>query len=140
MKEATMKASKKIKTKLKNAGKKVIIPQLNGNKTDFYFITDNTFWSRGLNKLIGKGYGFEMYDILEKESYRFPNRSIPKGNARKYKLGDVKCDMNTAIGILGYKYFKKKDGDSIFEPMHVIAAVLDWANVAKNTRGYIVFK
>jgi hypothetical protein len=135
-----MKASEIIKTKLKNAGRKVIIPQLNGNKTDFYFVTDNTFWSRGLNTLIGKGYRFEMFDILEEESYRFPKRSIPKGNARKCKLGDDKCDMNTAIGILGYKYYNKRDGDSLFEPMHVISAILDWSGVAKNTRGYIVFK
>jgi hypothetical protein len=43
--------------------------------------------------------------------------------------------MNTAIGILGYKYFKKKDGDNIIEPIQVISAVLDWADIATNNRG-----
>lgn len=134
-----MKASERIKAKLIKTGGKTQIKQLQGNVTDFYFVTNHTFWSKGLNSLIGNGYDFEMFDILEKESYRFHNRSIPKGNARNYKLGEEKCDMNTAIGILGYKYYKKKDGDSIFEPMHVIAAVLDWADVAKNNRGFIKF-
>ncbi len=134
-----MKASEIIKQKLRKAGNEVSIRQLNGNITNFYFITDNTFWSDGLHKLLGNGYGFEMFDILEKESFRFKNRSIPKGNARIHKLGEPKCDMNTAIGILGYKYYQKRTGESIFEPMHVIAAVLDWADIAKNERGYITF-
>jgi hypothetical protein len=134
-----MKASEIIKQKLRKAGNEVLIRQINGNVTNFYFVTDNTFWSDGLSKLLGNGYGFEMFDILEKESFRFKNRSIPKGNSRNYKLGEPKCDMNTAIGILGYKYYQKRTGESIFEPMHVIAAVLDWAGVAKNDRGYIRF-
>ncbi len=134
-----MKASEIIIKKLKESGGRAIIEQLNGRKTDVYFEKNNTFWSEGLANLIGDGYYFSMFDILEEESYRFPNRSIRKGNARNYKLGESKCDMDTAIGILGYKYYKKNDGESIFEPMHVIAAILDWAGVAKNIRGYIVF-
>jgi hypothetical protein len=134
-----MKASEIIKQKLRKAGNEVLIRQINGNITNLYFVTDNTFWSDGLSNLLGNGYGFDMFDILEKESFRFKNRSIPKGNARNHKLGEPKCDMNTAIGILGYKYYQKRTGESIFEPMHVIAAVLDWADIAKNERGYITF-
>jgi len=134
-----MKASMIIKEKLKKSGGSAIVKQLNGNNNRFYFITPNSFWSEGLYKLLGNGYDFEMFDILEKESHRFSNKAIPKGNARINKLGEPKCDINTAIGILGYQYYHKKDGDSIFEPMHVISAVLEWAGLAKNQRGYIVF-
>lgn len=134
-----MHASTIIKEKLKLFGGSATIEQLMGNKASFFFVTPNTFWSDGLYKLIDEGYSFKMFDILENESFRFPNRAIPKGNARMYKLGEEKCNMDTAIGILGYKYYNKIDGESIYEPMHVIAAVLEWAGLAKNNRGYIVF-
>jgi hypothetical protein len=132
-------ASEIIIKKLKSMGGHVDIKQLNGNITDFYFVKEDTFWSSGLYKLIDDGYLFNMFDLLEKESHRFENRCIPKGNARKYKLGEIGCSIDTAVGILGYLYYKKETGDSIYEPMHVIAAVLEWAGIAKNKRGYIQF-
>lgn len=134
-----MNASSIIIEKLKHCGNNANIKQINGNNTNLYFVTPNTFWSIGLNSLKGNGYHFELFDILEKESYRFPNRSIPKGNARSNKLGEINCDMNTAVGIIGYLYFKKYYGESIYEPMHVISAILDWAGVAINQRGFIQF-
>jgi hypothetical protein len=133
-----MRASEKIKSKLKKNGGSAFIELLRGNKTDLYFVTENTYWSKGLGNIIGRGY--KMFDILEDESFRFPKKSIPKGNARNYKLGQEKCDIHTAAGILGYKYYNKEDGDSIYDPMHIVSAILDWADVAKNVRGYIVFE
>lgn len=135
-----MRASVKIKNKLRKNGGLAFIELLRGNKTDLYFVTENTFWSKGLGNVIGRGYHFRMFDILQDESLRFPNRSVPKGNARNYKLGQKKCDIHTATGILGYKYYNKIDGDSIYDPMHIVSAILDWADIARNTRGYIVFK
>ncbi len=134
------KASDIIKEKLNRLPNRVAhIEQINGSITNLYYITQDTFWSDNLNRLIGDGYSFELFDILQKESYRFHNNSIPKGNARFNKLGDVGCDMDTCTGILGYKFFNKSTGDSILDPIHVIAAILDWAGVAKNERGYIRF-
>jgi hypothetical protein len=135
-----MLASQKIKSKLSACGGFAEIIQLNGNQITIYLVTENTFWSDGLYKIIGDGYCFSMFDILEKESLRFKNRMIPKGNARKYKLGEDHCDMDTAVGILGYKYYLKDAGDSIYEPMHVISAILEWADIAYNKRGYIQFR
>jgi hypothetical protein len=135
-----MLASQIIKNKLKSCGGSVDIIQLNGHKTTIYFVTENTFWSNGLYKLIDDGYNFSLFDILESESFRFNHRIIPKGNARKYKLGEEHCNMDTAVGILGYKYYLKQTGDSIYEPMHVISAILEWADIAYNKRGYILFR
>jgi hypothetical protein len=78
-----MRASETIKRKLIKAGGKTQIKQLQGNVTDFYFVKDYTFWSKGLNSLLGNGYGFNMFDILEKESYRLPNRLFPKRKCKK---------------------------------------------------------
>ena len=135
-------ASIAIKEKLMNStNERAEIRQLNGGITNLYFETRNksTFWSDNLNKVKGDGYSFELFDILQSESNRFPDRKIPKGNARANKLGDDGCDMDTAVGILGYKFFNKSTGDSVLDPTHVIAAILEWAGFAKNLRGYIRF-
>lgn len=138
-KGSNVKISDVIKNKLRTEVGEATIRQLNGGLITFYFVTANTFWSSGLGSIIGKGYDFCLFDLLTAESYRFPNRSIPKGNARNHKLGEEQCSMDTAVGILGYKYFHKVDGESVLEPMHVVSAILDWAGVAKNERGFITF-
>jgi dsRNA-specific ribonuclease len=133
-------ASTIINQKLQNEpSKKTIVKQLNGGKTNLYFITDHAFWSDNLKPIMKDGYSFELFDILEKESFRFPNRKIPKGNSRANKLGETGCDMNTVVGILGYKFFKKSPGESVLDPTHVIAAILEWAGLVRNMRGYIQF-
>ncbi len=137
-----MKASEIIINKLNRLPNgRASIKQLNSSITNFYFQSKNkkTFWSDHLHKLINEGYSFDLFDILENESFRFTNRKIPKGNARANKLGDSGCDLNTVVGILGYHYYKKSTGNSIYDPTHVIASVLEWAEVAINTRGYIQF-
>lgn len=35
------------------------------------------------------------------------------------------------------KYYGKVDGNSSFDPLFVIAAILDWAKIARNCRGYL---
>jgi hypothetical protein len=136
-----MKASEIIIEKLNNEPDSIAkIKQINGNVTNLYFLKEqDTFWSDNLYNVIGNGYSFDLFNILEEQSLGFPNKRMPKGNARNNKLGDPNCDINTAVGILGYLFFKKKDGESVLEPMHVIAAVLEWAGIAKNERGFIRF-
>ena len=60
-----------------------------------------------------------------------------KGNARNYKVGEEKCDENTVVGAIGINYFKKSYGESTFDPVFIMAAVLEWAGIAHNLRGYI---
>ena len=54
------------------------IKQLNGGVTDFYFITNNTFWSSNLNKLKNKGYSFEVFDIFYEEAIKNKDKKIKK--------------------------------------------------------------
>ncbi len=41
------------------------------------------------------------------------------------------------MGTLAYEYYGKQDGESTLDPVFVLVAVLDWANIARNCRGYI---
>ena len=115
------------------------IRQLNGGLTNFYLLDKDNFWSDNLNRLIGEGYPLTLFDILEKESIRFIDGKIPKGNARANKLGDKGCDMDTVSGIFGYLVLDRRTGESIHDPVHVFAAILAWAKIAENHRGYIKF-
>jgi hypothetical protein len=60
-----------------------------------------------------------------------------KGNGRNYKLGEPHCTANTVVGAVAIAHSGKKEGDSIFDPVFVLASVLDWACIAHNRRGYI---
>ena len=42
------------------------------------------------------------------------------------------------VGYIAKYYAKKEYGESVFDPVFVLAAVLDWADIANNERGEIV--
>ena len=56
---------------------------------------------------------------------------------RNSKLGEPNCEIDTVVGTIGKKYFKKNIGDSVLDPVFVLASVLEWAGIATNRRGYI---
>ncbi len=41
------------------------------------------------------------------------------------------------MGAIGKYYWGKQEGDSVFDPVFVLAAVLEWADIAYNGRGYL---
>ena len=60
-----------------------------------------------------------------------------KGNGRNYKLGEPNCDHTTVVGAVAIdRGFK--NGESVFDPVFVLAAVLEWAGIAHNERGELV--
>jgi len=61
-----------------------------------------------------------------------------KGNGRNYKLGEPDCDETTVVGYIGKHYAGKSYGDSVFDPVFVLAAVLEWAGIATNGRGELL--
>ena len=60
-----------------------------------------------------------------------------KGNGRNFKLGEPGCEENTVVGAIA-KYRGRKAGESVFDPVFLIAAVLEWAGIAKNSRGELI--
>ena len=65
--------------------------------------------------------------------------SAQKGNGRNYKLGEPKCDDTTLVGYIGKHYAKRENGESVYDPIFVLVAVLEWAEIAHNRRGYVEF-
>ena len=60
-----------------------------------------------------------------------------KGNGRNHKLGESGCEKNTVVGTVAL-HRGRRAGDSIFDPVFVLAAVLEWAGIAENGRGELI--
>jgi len=48
--------------------------------------------------------------------------------------------MNSVEGYVAHKVHGVKEGESAFEPGFVICAILDWADVCNNERGFLTIK
>ena len=92
------------------------------------------------DKLPGiKGYGYEIFDVIVDLLKSSPGHKAPKGNAhgREDKVGFGHCTEDTVVGAVAVHYLGKSAGESTYDPTFVLAAILDWAQIAHNRRGYI---
>lgn len=90
------------------------------------------------NKLpLNPPYRFEVFDVIVNLLVSQGGRAR-KGNGRNSKLGEPNCDDTTVVGTIGYNYAHKKTGTSVFDPVFVLAAILEWAGIANNERGELV--
>ena len=81
-------------------------------------------------------YTYKVFDIIIDLLIQ-QNGKAKKGCGRSSKLGEPRCEDTTVVGAIGKYYAGKHDGDSVFDPVFVLASVLDWAGIAHNRRGYI---
>lgn len=90
------------------------------------------------NKLPGNPpYRYEVFDVIVDLLISQGGRAR-KGNGRNSKLGEPDCDETTVVGAIAYNYAHKKAGTSVFDPVFVLAAILEWAGIADNERGELV--
>lgn len=64
----------------------------------------------------------------------------PKGNGRNSKVGLGKCTSDTVCYCIATKYYGHKVGEFTFDPVFIIAAILDMAGICENSRGYLRLK
>ena len=137
-----MKASEIIKEKLISAGGTATITLLNGQPCTIVLTHDGkAFTSDKLNNYKLK-HSFEVFDIITQLLRNSNGHKAKKGNGRgeNDKVGFGKCTEDTVMGTVAMHYYGKKLGESSFDPVFVLAAILDWANIAENKRGYIKLK
>ena len=130
------KASEIIKHMLKENGGKAIVYTLQGLPCEISVDTDGG--SILSDKLpIKPPYRFEVFDLIV-DLLLSNNGRAKKGNGRNYKFGEPECDETTVVGYIAKHYWNKTDGESVFDPVFVLAAVLEWAGIAHNERGELV--
>lgn len=129
-----MKSSEIIIEKLKEAGGDVTIELLSKKEARVKLVEKNSFAS---DKLRWNSLDFTVFDIVTDFLKEQKDRRAPKGGCRNSKVGEGMCAKGTVIYEIATKYYGKVDGNSSFDPLFVIAAILDCAKIARNCRGYL---
>ena len=87
----------------------------------------------------GFQYELSVFDVIVELLQHSPQGKARKGNSRgpNDKVGHGRCTSDTVVGAIAIHYFGKKTGESCFDPVFVLAAILEWGGVAKNGRGFL---
>lgn len=131
----SIRASEIVKAKLLDNGGRVTVYTARGLPCEVWMNADNTTFTS--DKLpIKPPYAYRVFDVIVDLLVSQGGRAR-KGNGRNYKLGESNCDKTTVVGTVALDR-GNKIGDSVFDPVFVFAAILEWAGIAHNERGELV--
>ncbi len=136
--ESSTKASDIVRAKLKACGGRAIVHTERGLAREIVASRDGQSFICDQLPL-KPPYRFEVFDVIV-DLLQANHGKARKGNGRNYKLGDPECDETTVVGAIGYFYAGKKTGDSVFDPVFILAAVLEWAGIVYNERGWLILR
>ena len=86
--------------------------------------------------LPGHDYELTVFDIIVDLLFECGGKAY-KGNGRNSKLGKENCEYDTIVGRIGRDYWGKQAGESVWDPVMVLGAVLVWADICSFGRGYL---
>lgn len=127
---------KRIKESLNAKGGRASIPLFRGDLCEIGFDVDGS----GLvsPKIpIAKQLVWEVFDAAVEIVIENGGRA-KKGMAQSgARLGSDKLLLDSVEGHIAHKVHGVQEGETAFGPGFVIAAILDWAEICKNERGYL---
>lgn len=129
-------ASSIIRNKLVLSNGKATIHTYNGTAYDIYLAKDGSGFT--CKALPNVPYEFNVFDCIVALLIREGGKA-KKGCAhgKNDKVGSERCNEHTVTGVIALDYFGKSIGDSVFDPVFILAGILEWADIAKNERGYL---
>ncbi len=130
----SLKASEIIKFKLKENGGTANVTSLTGKIYEIRVIADGKIYCDEL--LSSPRYDYDVFDAIVECIKAQPNATARKGDGRGAKYGDENCNDTTIVGSIA-KYMNKKTGDSVDDPVSVLSAILAWAEIVENKKGYL---
>lgn len=131
------KASDIVRKKLLASGGTAVIPLQRGEPCTIMLVDKERAITS--DKLNGFRYGLSVFDVIVELLQHSPQRKARKRNSRgpEDKVGRGRCTEDTVVGAIAIHYFEKKIGEPCFDPVFVLSAVLEWAGIAKNERGFV---
>ena len=133
-KQVKIKPSEIIRGKLLANGGYAVIEQARGGVCQVRDCGDGKTFE--CDKLpVAQNYTYQVFDIIAELLFR--NGRSPKGNGRNFRFGEEKCTEDTVVGAIAKNYFGKQIGESTYDPVFALAAVLEWAGIARNGYGYM---
>ena len=133
--ENSTKASEIVKTKLKAAGGRATVHSVSGKPYEIIACPDGRTFSTKALPLYPK-FTYEVFDVIV-DLLLSQNGKARKGLGRNAKLGEPDCELTTVVGTIGKNYLGKQEGESVLDPVFVLAAILEWAGIVNNERGYL---
>lgn len=136
--DKSVKASEIIRKKLLDCGGRVSVTQYNSDSCDIVISSDGRSLTTDKIQHNKLAYEFRVFDIIV-DLLREQGGRARKGGARnkENKVGMGNCTEDTVVGAIAVRYWGKSYGESTFDPMFMIAAVLEWAGIVHNRRGYL---
>ena len=128
-----MKTSELFIKRMKENNGRILIYSLNDEPINVYLDNDNSFRS---DKLRNQSINPEVLDIIVDFLKQNHGKAI-KGGGRNDRVGYGKCSKGTIMYEVATKYYDKFEGESTFDPLFVLCAILDWLHIARKCRGYI---
>lgn len=128
---------KRIKQKLNTNGGQALVALYSGDACEIWFDENG----KGLvspkippaNQLIWEAFDAAVEVVINNGG------KAKKGNAQSgAKLGTEKLSMNSVEGYIAHKVHGAQEGETAFGPGFVVCAILDWAEICRNERGYLV--
>lgn len=118
-------------------GKRLEVSTLRGKKHEIYLSDNNEYLysdtGLGKNNFLYLNWFDGVVDFIKQNGGR-----VEKGNCRdNSKVGFEKCTKGTLSYYIATECYGKRDGESSFCPIPIVAAILDNAGICKNERGYI---
>ena len=124
-----------IKEKILRNGGRVIVHSITGKPYEIRHCSDGkSFLCDQLP--IKPPYTYDVFDVIVDLLVRQGGRA-DKGAGRNAKLGQPCCEETTVVGAIAKYYAGKREGESVYDPVFVMASVLEWADIAHNERGYL---
>lgn len=81
-------------------------------------------------------YEYKIFDMIT-DLLKKQGGEARKGAGRNARLGEENCTDDTIVGMIGKKYYHKEDGEYTFDPVFILVAIMEWAGIVNNKRGYV---
>lgn len=131
--ENSIRASEIVKKKLKEYGGKATITSYSGKQYEVWAEPDGITF--GCSALHGNTHSYDIFNVVVKFLKRNGGNAT-KGTGRA-PLGSEKCGLDTVSGVILQDYFGVPLGGSGLDPSFVVIAILEWAGILHNRRGYV---
>ena len=130
--QTSTRASERIKAKLMQSGGRTTVQLYGGELRKVVAAPDGEhFICEQIPAL-----PYKIFDAVVDLLLHSPGCRAQKGNARNYRLGEPGCEETTVAGTV-LKFFGKQPGESGLDPVFMLAAIMEWADIASNERGEI---
>lgn len=127
--------SERIRALLLQEGGSAVVTSLNGTAYRIQLSQDQEhFFCDALP--VKPGYELIVFDLVV-ELLQEKGGRARKGMGRNARLGERGCELDTVVGTIGARYAGAQPGESVLDPVFVLAAVLEWAGICRNERGWL---